>query len=136
MTGIDFLQRFQEFLGRNGWSTDRSPWSVVEEWESLVEQAQADYRWGYYEFTNDLSVRDLLEAALCDETLKKFEQIAVMRELVNQADAHFKQALLAEVKIGGVEQPWWRRGVLAHASEEYAEDMSRLYGMKVGCGDS
>jgi hypothetical protein len=132
MTAIDFLQSFREFLGRNGWPTDQSPWSIVEQWESLVDQARTGYQWGYYEYANEISVRDLLAKAFRDEKLKRFKQVAAMRDRVDQADVQLQQVLLPDVQIGAAEQPWWRRRVLARAGEEYVDDMIRLYGIEVG----
>ena len=86
---------------------------------------------GSYDFTNDLSVRDLLAKALEDETLGRFEQMATMRERVEVADARFRAVLMPGVEIGGSQRPWWQRGVLARSSDEYAEDMARLYGIDV-----
>jgi hypothetical protein len=131
MTDSDFIQTFEEFLGRNGWPSEQSAWSVVGRWESLVKKASAGYHWGYYEFTNELGVRDLLERAFNEDTLKDSDQVAAMRERVGQADAGLRELFLPNIEIGRSEQPWWRRGVLARAGDEYAEDISRLYGIDI-----
>lgn len=131
MNTNDFLRTFEEFLRRQGWPTDQSPWSIVEQWESLVDQAKAGYTWGIYEFTNELGVRDLLAAALADERLSQYEQINRMRDRVEEADVRFRQGLLPGVEIGSADKPWWRRGVLATASDEYADDVERLYGIEL-----
>jgi hypothetical protein len=131
VSSTDFLQSFEEFLGRNGWPTDESPWTAVERWESLVEQATAGYRWGFYEFTNELGVRDLLAKAFDDERLSRYDLINMMRERVADADDRLRKALLIGVEIGGADKPWWRRYVLARAGEEYADDVKRLYGIEL-----
>ena len=132
MSVADFLQRFEEFLGRNGWPADLSPWAIVEQWESLVDQAITGYHWGFYEFTNELGVRDLLGKAFGDERLCGFEQINSIRQRVTVADDRLKGAFLAGVEIGDPDKPWWRRGVLATAGDEYADDVKRLYGIELG----
>lgn len=131
MSTNDFLQAFQEFLGRHGWPTDQSPWAIVEQWESLVDQAAAGYNSGFYEFTNDLSVRDLLAEALNDKRLGRFDQINTMRQRVEDADARLKEAFLPDVEIGTAGKPWWHRGVLASAGDEYVGDVRRLYGIEI-----
>ena len=131
VTASDFLSVWSDFLGCNRRPTDRSPWGVLEQWESLVDQATEGNVLGSYDFTNDLSVRDLLAKALEDETLGRFEQMATMRERVEVADARFRAVLMPGVEIGGSQRPWWQRGVLARSSDEYAEDMARLYGIDV-----
>jgi hypothetical protein len=127
----DFLRSFEEFLGRSGWPTDLSPWSTVERWESLVQQAMSGYDWGFYEFSNELAVRDLLAKAFADVALRRHDQLARMQERVADADDLFRQVLLPDTEIGGSEEPWWRRGVLAHAGDEYADDIRRLYGVEL-----
>jgi len=131
MNTIDFLQAFKEFLGRNGWPTDQSPWSIVERWESLVDQVAEGYHWGLYEFANDLSVRDLLEKAFNDDQLRRFDQIEAMRKRVKNADDRLKASFLPGVQIGNIDAPWWHRGVLAAAGEEYLDDVGRLYGIEI-----
>ena len=131
MSVADFLQTFEEFLGRNGWPADLSPWAIVEQWESLVDQAVSGYHWGFYEFTNELGVRDLLAKALDDGRLGRFDQISSIRQRVTTADARLKGAFLSDVEIGGADKPWWRRGVLAAAGGEYADDVKRLYGIEL-----
>jgi len=128
----EFLQTFREFLGKNGRSPDWTPWSVVEEWESFVAEVEAGYDWIEAEYTNELRVRDLLESAFDDERLAQFEpQISAMRERVAIADARLKRVFLPAVQIGTESDPWWRRGVLSHAGEEYTKDVKGLYGIEL-----
>jgi hypothetical protein len=125
---VEFLQAFQEFLGRNGWPTKLSPWAIVEQWERLVDKA-SDYRWGVYEFNNDLSVRDLLAKAFDDPLLSGFEHVNLMRDRVEHADRRFQELLLPGAEIAEGDEPWWRRSVLASAGQDYADDVKRLYGI-------
>ena len=130
MTANDFLRAFKEFLRRNDWPADQSPWTIVEQWESVVDQVGEDYRWGFYEFTNDLSVRDLLEKAFRDDRLSRFAQIDIMRQRVGNADVRLKNTFMPGVEIGA-EAHWWRRGILASAGDEYRDDMERLHGIEI-----
>jgi hypothetical protein len=131
MTTNEFLETFKEFLGSHGWPTEQSPWTIVEQWDSLVDQAVQGYHRGFYEFTNDLSVRDLLEKAFHDDKLGRFSQIEIMRQRINNSDLRLKIMFLPDVKIGDAEAPWWRRGILADAGDEYLDDMERLHGIKI-----
>jgi hypothetical protein len=131
MTTKEFLQAFEEFLGRNGRPTSLSPWAVVEQWESLVDRAAEGYRWGLYEFDNYLSIRDLLEKAFRDDRLGCFVQIDLMRERVEKADVRLKAMFMPGVEIGGADEPWWHRGVLSNAGDEYRDDMKRLHDIEV-----
>lgn len=127
----EFLLRFKEFLGKNGWPPEDSPWSIVEQWEGLVEECSGCYQWGFYEFDNEVQVRGLLEKAITDPGLASYEQVQDLRGRVSAADERFRK-LLAPTLIRTAEKPWWRRGVLAHAGEEYRDDLKRLYGVDVG----
>jgi hypothetical protein len=126
----EFLLRFQEFLGKNGWPTEASPWSIIEQWEGFVEECSNCYQWGFYEFDNEVRVRGLLEKAITDPGLVNYEQAQAIRERVGLADERFRE-LLYPTQIRTEEAPWWRRGVLAHAGEEYREDIKRLYNVDV-----
>jgi hypothetical protein len=130
MSAGEFLQTFREFVGRQGRPTDQSPWTIVEQWESLVDQAVEGYHWGLYEFTNGLSIRDLLEKALHADKLARFSQIEIMRQRVNNSDLRLKGMFLSDVEIGDDDTPWWRRGILATASDEYLDDVQRLHGIE------
>lgn len=127
----EFLWRFKEFLGKHGWPTETSPGSIVEQWETFVEDCSSCYQWGFYEFDNEVQVRGLLEKALTDPELADYDQMENIRARVSVIDARFRK-LLARTQIRTANNPWWQRGVLAHAGEEYRDDMKRLYNIDVG----
>jgi hypothetical protein len=124
----EFSQHFEEFLGRNGWPSKLSPWDVVERWEALVEMCSLCYRWGFYEFDNEVRVRGLLDLALNDPVLATYPQLEPMRVRIDAADARFRTVLSAK-QIRSEGDPWWRRAILATAGDEYCEDVKRLYGI-------
>jgi hypothetical protein len=126
----EFLALFREFLGRNGWPADTSPWAVVERWDQFVATCTECYRWGLYEFENDVRVRDLLQRVFDDDRLAAFPQVAEMRRLVDEADQRFRE-LLTESPAWTNDQPWWRRGVLVRAGDEYCDDVKRIHGITV-----
>jgi hypothetical protein len=126
----DFLPSFKDFLVRHGWSAKTSPWEIIERWESFVDECVDCYQWGFYEFDNEVKVRESLEFAIADQGLAGHEQMAEIRERVWAADEKFDR-LLGPEKIRGEKFPWWRRGVLAHAGDEYQDDIKRLYKIDV-----
>jgi hypothetical protein len=133
MNPDNFLAAFEEFLGRNGWPATTSPWHIVEQWKTLVDQAAAGtYQGGFDEYSNELTIRDLLAKALEDPLLKRYAAMATVRDRVREADSRLKKAFLSEVEIGGaLEDSWWRRGVLAKAGSAYVEDMARIFGISI-----
>lgn len=131
MTTAEYLARFAEFLGRNGRSAGGSPWDLVEEWEDLAGSAVDGYDSGYYEFSNEVGVRDLLEQLFADPLLGGHEITRLVRERVEAADARMRQAFRPDAQIKSPTGSWWDRGVLSRAGAEYAEDIARLYGIDV-----
>src|SRR5258708_33369083 len=75
MMTSEFLLRFEEFLGRNGWPTKSSPWDVIERWERLVDICASCYEWGFYEFDDEMRVRTLLERTLGGPRLAAYPQL-------------------------------------------------------------
>jgi len=130
MMTSEFLLRFEEFLGRNGWPTKSSPWDVIERWERLVDICASCYEWGFYEFDDEMRVRILLERTLADPRLAAYPQLQDIQRRVEVADDRFRR-FLAEARIREEQMPWWQRAVLARAGEEYRNDMKRLYGIEV-----
>ena len=131
MSTAEFLDQFREFLGRNGYPPSDSPWTLVEEWESLIDDVEEGYELDIYEFRNDLSVRDLLEKVFTDPQFAGLAPVAHMRARVAAADTRLRAAFVPEVVVGPSAWPWWRRGVLARAARHYAEDAMRHYNVKV-----
>ena len=127
-----WLEAFADFLRRSGdRQNGRTPWALVEDWESLVSEAEAGYQWTVYEFDNELGVRDLLAKALADERLGRFAEMASVRQRVEAADTRLDRAFLRDQQIRVADNRWWRRGVLAVGGEGYADDVERLYGIVV-----
>lgn len=126
----EFLLSFKEFLGRNGWPVTSTPWDVTERWEQFVDTCSSCYQWGIYEFDDEVRVRTLLDRAFSDPRLASYPEIAEMRERVKQADARFR-SLLSDQTIRDEQTPWWLRGVLARAGDEYCDDVKRIYSIDV-----
>lgn len=122
----DFLPRFEEFLGRNGWPAKTSPWDIVERWERLVDSCASCYQWGFYEFDDEVRIRTLLQRAFADSRLANYPQMQGIRRRVEIADMRFRELLLGETRIRDEKTPWWQRAVLARAGDEYRDDMKRL----------
>lgn len=131
MTGpiFEFLKAFDELIRNNGWRAG-TPWSVVEEWESLVTDFEEGYHWNEYEYRNDCHCRKMLEKALYAPELDPFpEQIRAMRERVFDADDRLRALFIPGVQIGPPDWNWWLRGVLSNGIGDYAENMKRSYGI-------
>ena len=132
MSASEFAMRFEEFLGRHGRPPDVSVFALVERWEDLVADSGDCYLYGWYEFVNDCGVRTLLEQAFGDEALNPSTELESVRGRVDAADAAFRANLRQDVQAtGGNDAPWWTRGILVRAGDEFADDVSRLFGVTI-----
>jgi hypothetical protein len=132
MIDQDFASEFSNFLERNGRRPTRSAADLVAEWEDLISEVETGYPSMEAEYTNDLSVRDLLDRAMRDERLVAFEaQMAAIRLRVSTVDDRLRAQFLPGVEIGTDRDPWWRRGVLSDAGREYIKDIKKVYGIDI-----
>lgn len=128
-TNSDFLQRFEEFVGASRWRTVSTPTQLLEHWNAFVAACEEGYADTIYDYENERSVRDLLESALQDPVLKRYEETVALRDSVLEIDARFRAACRDDVELGGTDAPWWRRSVPKKAEGDFAEDLMRLYGI-------
>ena len=98
---------------------------LLQRWQDFVLQVEQGYQDSIYEYTNDLSVRDLLEEVLkeCPQTLRKD-----LMPLIRPWDARFdnatkktKQPVLPH--IGQESLSWWWFRVPERLGKELKEDL-------------
>ena len=51
--------------------------------------------------------------------------------VVGSVDGRFRVLLRNDVNDKNGDAPWWRRGVLKYAGEDYAQDIRSLYGIEI-----
>ena len=78
-----------------------------------------------------ISVRDTIEMVLSREDFFGFAAVDHLRTSARNTDERFQALLRSDVSIGSDDAPWWRRGVLRYAGEQYAEDVRRSYGIEI-----
>lgn len=128
--GSNFLQAFEQMVGASGWRTLRSPAQLVEQWDSFVTACEEGYDDTIYEFTNERSVRDLLEAALTNRGLQRYGELDDLRRSVAAIDARFRAACRDDAEIEARDSPWWHRCVPTKAGGQLAEDLKSRYGIE------
>ncbi len=131
MTSQAYLARFREILRERGWRDDVSPASLLDRWSALIEAVEDGYRWTLDEYLNELAPRDLLEALFADSSVGNSAEVEQLKGRVYEIDGRLRSLLRNDVSIGQVEDPWWRRGVLRFAGQDYAKDLEGLYGICV-----
>ncbi|HEU0014979.1 MAG TPA: hypothetical protein VFQ45_14925 [Longimicrobium sp.] len=107
-----------------------SPDSMLEEWRAFVQQCQNGYPYNIYEYHNDLSVRDRIEACLREEGA----DAALQPEFaagVAEVDERFRGLLKPGVQVGPEEDAWWHRGVLRYAWRDLARDLKDWFNVEI-----
>lgn len=97
---------------------------LLEEWRDFVADCEAGYGWNVYEYHNDLSVRDRLEACLHEMSADDSAQVA-------EIDARFQALLQPGVQVGPEDGPWWHRGVLRYGGPELAAELREWFQVEV-----
>lgn len=120
----DQLERVLSILRQRDWRAES--WSsLVEEWRSFVRDVGNGYDLTIYDFTNDLSVRDIIEAVL--------EQLptslsAALAEQVDAVDAGFKavtRSVPRPLLPGADKGAWWWSRVPLHPAGELLDDLKQ-----------
>lgn len=131
MTSVAYIARFREITHASGWPDSTTPVELLDRWMGLVAAAEDGYRWTIDEYLNEVTARDVLEAAPTDSVIESEPEVQEMRRRVEDADNRLRAVLRTDVEIGDHGQPWWRRGVLSRAGDDYVEDLERIYGIRI-----
>ncbi|MGW2044703.1 hypothetical protein ACWCPF_05920 [Streptomyces sp. NPDC001858] len=107
-------------------------WNDVESWREFVEECGDGYSDSLAEYEFDLSVRDRLQKALDDETLRTVEEFQRLREAVDSIDQEFS-ALTSVVRpvAEGDALPWWHLRIPRSAGRELAEELFQRLGVVI-----
>lgn len=96
--------------------TDADPLSLINEYEPF---ASTLYNRGYddylVEYDNDLSVRDVIEILLCENSLQQYDEMKSFIERVQSADKLLRSSFF-EGKERRDEREWWNRGIVRKGS--------------------
>lgn len=103
-----------------------SPASLVDDWASFVDECRQGYDWPIEEYDNELRVRDRIAA------LEQAGELgAYLEAKLAEIDEAFRSLLLPPPAVRDQFDTWWKRGILASAGPEYAEDIQNQYGVTV-----
>jgi len=100
-------------------------------WLQFVEECEEGYGCSIYEFDNDSSVRDRIDLILGHEDLFGVAAVERLRAETVKLDERFRALLRTDVTIRNDDAPWWQRGVLKYAGEEYAQNVRSEYGIEI-----
>ena len=125
-----FAVKVTQILAQSGWSNN-SPWSLIEQWQSFIDQCKRGYRDNIYEYYNDIFIRKKIEIILSSSViLKEYEEFKDFLDKVKLFDEEFSALLQEDVKLPGYSH-WWEQGVLQYAGEELAKDYYNDYKIKI-----
>lgn len=99
--------------------------SLLDRWESLVEDCEGGYNWSFYEFDNEALAREYLERLMRDSGLSD-QVLSPVRDAVDSVDRRLKVLFQENVERRSKSPYWWTRGVLKVAGDEYVESMRAL----------
>lgn len=125
-----FYKEVKTILEDRKWRAKKTPHGLLDMWEGFVKSCEAGYSMGIYEYDNDLSVRNVIELVLQNDTLKNYAEYKNFIQNVFIIDSKFKK-LLSNEFFRSEKEHWWNRGVLLEAEEEYIEDIKEIYGFNV-----
>jgi hypothetical protein len=125
-----FDDRVRQSLKQHGLK-DRTGNELVEWWKNFVEQCEDGYGWTIYEYDDEISVRDSLDAVLNDRSVMELPNADELLKQVERIDERFKALLQIGVSRPMTSSKWWRTGVLKFAGEEYRSDMESRYSIRV-----
>ncbi|HLL67055.1 MAG TPA: hypothetical protein VK453_15330 [Micromonosporaceae bacterium] len=127
---VSFVHLFREAAAT---SSNRSwlPGDLIEAWDQFVTFCADGYHDNIYEYTNDLHVRDTIEAVLRNEPLRERSEMVWFQEQVEQVDIRFRALLQEHQLVGPPERPWWRRHPPKYAGAELAADYLADHGVHV-----
>ena len=100
---------------------------LLDEWRDFVRECEAGYAWNVYEYHNDLSIRDRIQAALDDDQADD----PGFPANVAQIDERFRALLQPGVVVGPEDGPWWHRGVLRYAGPDLASELKDWFQVDV-----
>lgn len=91
---------------------------------------QRGYRWGWFDYQDELSIRDVLEAVIQDPAVCRFAEAKPWAEGVAVTDARFRSVTRP---VGGTRAsiPWWRGVIPMKAGPRLAADVQEALGERI-----
>jgi hypothetical protein len=105
--------------------------TAVRAWEYFVAECERGYQYSIYDFDNEISCRDRIEAMLANTAEGDADEFHELRRRVKAADQRFRRLALDDQFRRGGEGLWWRRVIVNRAGQELASDLHSQYGVSV-----
>ncbi|RZU25079.1 hypothetical protein [Streptomyces sp. BK239] len=125
-----FVDRFRHMAVRAGRRQVSTPFAVLEQWETFVDDCREGYDGTLYEYRDELSVRRFLQGVLDDPVVRDTPEIEWFAAEVARIDAKFRELLGAGHPVPGG-TAWWDRAVPGLAGEDMAQNIRSHFGIEV-----
>jgi hypothetical protein len=109
----------------------RSPYQLLDQWRSFVDDCINGYAWSWYDFDNERGVRDTIDRLMSDSDLREFPEWEVWSRKIKVLDDAYRSILVDIPNRSGGDLPWWRGGVPRQAESELAADVRKMFGVAI-----
>ena len=125
---FSFRRRFGTIAEAMSWSAPPTPEEALASWERFVLECVDGYSSGYFEYTHDIAVRGLLQAALDDsEIMQSFDYVR-FNEAVGSVDGKFRTVLDSGFVVVSDATKWWLDRIPGFGCPDYVADVFELFG--------
>ena len=128
-TNIDYNHMLEQVLDKNKIISE--PSDLVEQWNEFVQQCVEGYQYSLFEFDYEVSVRDEIQQIIDDGRLQEYEEFKDFVNKVDEIDNNFK-SVVNDFKIPERDKlPWWKKGILKKAGDQYVQNVKDELGLEV-----
>jgi hypothetical protein len=126
LNDAEFVGLVNKVVAGSGWRQLSTANQMVEQWSEFVDLCETGYDFSLYEFTNDRSIRDLLERVMFHPSLWDRVQMDGLRAAVEAIDERYRACCRTDVRFDGSDLRWWRACVPILAEGEFKDDLEAI----------
>jgi len=131
----EFFNEFRRVVRPSGRWSSWSPYQFVDGWRTFVGEVRDGWTEDYYDYENDLFIRDCLQAALDHDGLNSWDAWQQLRTQIEGIDNDFREVLAEGPLVKPDAQWWWRARLPPRAGEDFVEEVERIFKVKLALVD-
>ncbi|MGC7097318.1 hypothetical protein ACPZ19_21800 [Amycolatopsis lurida] len=132
MTGPrTFLAAFDAAIPERDRRFGTTPDDHLAAWQQIIDWVADCYRDNFYEYRNDLYIRELIEKMLAHPDLAEYAELADFRQRVDELDERFRALLRPGPTEPAPDLPWWKARIPARAGAELAQHYRDHHGLTI-----
>jgi hypothetical protein len=125
---FSFRHRFVAIAEAMRWSAPPTPEEALTSWEQFVLECVDGFPSGYFEYSHDIAVRSLLQAALDDSEIVQSPDHERFCAAVESIDVRFRAVLDSGMVVAADSTRWWLERIPGFGSPDYVADVFELFG--------